>query len=293
LFAVGDDWQSIYRFTGADITLTTRFQDHFGHTRLVALDRTFRFNNQLSDFTSTFVTQNTAQVPKTLHTVTTTDAPAITLVQDEPHENAPAIEQCLDDIRARAKGHASVHCIGRYRASRPTILEEYPHRFPGLTCRYDTAHRSKGREAEYIIVLDANDERRGWPSQVKDDLLLRLVLPPEEPYPFAEERRLFYVAVTRARYHTYVLSDVSAPSAFVRDMLDGRHQIYRFDHWVTEGGRQRQASLVRCARCGGWFERKSFPSSEFYACRNYPYCEEHASRCEECRTRSLVRQTHN
>jgi DNA helicase-4 len=116
--------------------------------------------------------------------------------------------------------------------------------------------------------------------------------PPEEPYPCAEERRLFYVAVTRARHHTYILSDIYAPSVFVKEMLDGHHKDDAFDHIVTEGSVKAQTAVVRCPSCAGWFERKSSPSGELYGCRNYPYCEERAIRCERCRTMSLVRQSH-
>jgi DNA helicase IV len=118
------------------------------------------------------------------------------------------------------------------------------------------------------------------------------VLPNEEPFPYAKERRLFYVAVTRARHHTYILSDISAPSGFVQELLAGRHTGDAFTHLGTEGGQREQAVAVRCPGCDGWFERKSSPSGEFYGCRNFPYCEERASRCERCLTMSLVRQPH-
>jgi hypothetical protein len=245
LFCVGDDWQSIFRFTGSDITLTSRFHEHFGHTRVTVLDRTFRFNNKLSEFTSTFVMKNPAQIKKTLTTVATSDSPAITLVQHEPEANSTAIEYCLEDIRRRAKEGALIYCIGRYHHDCPANLHEYTRRFPGLTFRFDTAHISKGQEADFVIVLNVNDGRLGWPSQMEDDPLLQLVLPDEEPYPFAEERRLFYVAVTRARHHTYLLSDVSAPSVFVQEILDGRNQGYEFNYFVTEGGREEHAAVVR------------------------------------------------
>lgn len=292
LFCVGDDWQSIYRLTGSDITLTSRFHDQFAPAHVVALDRTFRFNNNICDFTSTFIMKNPAQLKKTIHAVVTTDAPAITLVQHEHEANATAIEHCLEDIQRRAMAGALIDFIGRYHHTCPAHLHEYTRRFPGVTCRYDTAHSSKGQEADFVIVLDVNEGRWGWPSQIEDDPLLQLVFPDEEPYPCAEERRLFYIAVTRARHHSYILSDISAPSVFVQEILAGHHTDYAFHHLVTEGGQREQAAVVRCSRCDGWFERKSSSSGEFYGCRNDPYCEERAIRCERCRTMSLVRQSH-
>jgi len=290
-YCVDDDWQSIDRITGSDITLTSRFPEQFVPARVVALDRTFRFSNKICDFASTFIMKNSAQLKKIIHTVAATDSPAITLVQHEQGANTAAIEQSLEDIQHRAKEGALIYFIGRCRSSRPTNLQAYEHRFPSFTFRYDTAHTSKSQEADYVIVLDVNDGRWGWPSQIEDDPLLQLVVPDEEPYPFAEERRLFYVAVTRARHHTYILSDICAPSVFVQEMLDGRHTDYEFNHILTEGEMQEQAAVVRCPSCDGLCERKSTPSGAFYGCRNYPYCEVRSGRCEQCGTRSLVRQT--
>lgn len=159
LFCVGDDWQSIYRLTGSDITLTSRFHDQFAPAHVVALDRTFRFNNNICDFTSTFIMKNPAQLKKTIHAVVTTDAPAITLVQHEHEANATAIEHCLEDIQRRAMAGALIDFIGRYHHNCPAHLHEYTRRFPGVTCRYDTAHSSKGQEADFVIVLDVNEGR--------------------------------------------------------------------------------------------------------------------------------------
>ena len=215
---------------------------------MVALDRTFRFHNNICDFTSTFVMNNPAQLKKTIHAVVTTDSPAITLVQHEHEANATAIEYCLEDIQRQGGSVGLLH--------RPILQLSGPsprvRRFPGVTFRYDTAHSSKGQEADFVIVLDVNDGRWGWPSQIEDDPLLQLVLPDEDPFLFAEERRLFYVAVTCARHHTYMLSDISAPSVFVQEMLAGHHKDYAFHHLLTEGGQRNRLrrSAVRVATDG-------------------------------------------
>ena len=85
---------------------------------------------------------------------------------------------------------------------------------------YRTINTDDGTEPDYVIVPDLNDERRGFPSQIEDDPLLDLVAPPAEPFEFAEERRLFYVALTRARHGVYLLADPLHPSPFVIELLE-------------------------------------------------------------------------
>ena len=66
LFAVGDDWQSIYRFAGSDIGCMTNFSEIFGPTRKISLDTTFRFNDQSADISGKFIIKNKAQIQKDL-----------------------------------------------------------------------------------------------------------------------------------------------------------------------------------------------------------------------------------
>ncbi|MEB3185983.1 MAG: UvrD-helicase domain-containing protein [bacterium] len=291
LFGVGDDWQSIYRFTGSDVTLTSQFERHFGPVRTVALDMTFRFNDRISALATSFVTRNPAQMAKTIRTHTTTDRPAVTVVQHAGEGNASAIDWCLADIARTAAPGSTVYFLGRYGFCRPAGFEELVRRHPGLQLRYDTIHASKGKEADHVVVLDVNDGRLGFPCQIKDDPLLALVLPPEEPYPFAEERRLFYVAVTRSRHHTYVLADASKPSTFVQELLDGQGKTYDFRSELTVGAQQFVAEAVSCPACqDGYLELKSSRfGKSFHGCTQFPYCNHIAPTCERCSRHPMVR----
>jgi DNA helicase-4 len=85
--------------------------------------------------------------------------------------------------------------------------------------RFLTAHRSKGLEADHVVILKAVRGRMGFPSEIVDDSLLDLVLPEPERFEHAEERRLFYVALTRARHSVTILADRETPSAFATELL--------------------------------------------------------------------------
>lgn len=89
----------------------------------------------------------------------------------------------------------------------------------GRKIEFLTVHKSKGLEADYVILLQCNKDTYGFPSLVSDDPVLNYVLTKSDQFPFGEERRLFYVAITRAKMKTIVLYDKRFPSVFVNEFL--------------------------------------------------------------------------
>lgn len=89
----------------------------------------------------------------------------------------------------------------------------------GRKIEFLTVHKSKGLEADYVIMLQCNKDTYGFPSQISDDPVLNYVLTKSDQYPYGEERRLFYVAITRAKIMTMVLYDQRFPSVFVEEFL--------------------------------------------------------------------------
>ena len=144
-------------------------------------------------------------------------------------------------IRETQDGEAaSVLVLGRYVSSRRALGGRRDSRAGNV--EFSTVHSAKGREADYVIVLDLRDGRYGFPCRVEDDPLLEIVLPPVHGrgYPYAEERRLFYVALTRARRGTYLVADPNRPSPFVRELLKHSPEISRI---VQVGGLVLQSRL--------------------------------------------------
>lgn len=226
IFAVGDDWQSIYRFTGSDIRLMRNFGQEFGGSfagtsgihRTVDLGRTFRSVDRIALPARSFVLKNPSQITKTVIPAGTTTAPAIRVAYSAPRQTAAALQQVLEDIRGTMTGNGggttSVLLLGRYRHLRPKNLSTLEEVHPRLSISFKTIHASKGLEADHVIILGAETGRLGFPSEIVDDPILDLVLPEPENFHHAEERRAFYVALTRARKTVAIIAPQDRRSPF-------------------------------------------------------------------------------
>ena len=135
--------------------------------------------------------------------------------------------------------------------------------FPGLSLSYHTAHRVKGMTCDFAILLDVDSGTLGFPSEVADDPLLGCLLHEGDSFQNAEERRVFYVAITRARHKNYLLYSLTRPSKFVAELRG----------ICGYGGNEEQEAVVRCPECQGILVKRNGPFSEFYGCSNYPRCE--------------------
>lgn len=268
LYAVGDDWQSIFRFSGSDISIITEFEQHFGYTSQSAILKTYRFNDEILKTTSDFIQQNPSQIKKTLSAISVSTQPSFVFHGLEYTDRSPAgrkafkqeiVKSILQEI-VSLKDNAVVFLIGRYHGNCPDPIEELHQDFPTLKISYYTAHSVKGLTADYSILFDIDSGIYGFPSEIADDPILNAVLHEGDKFDNAEERRLFYVATTRARHRNYLLYDQSNPSKFVEE-LQGLNS-------DTEANQQR-----RCPECNGVMVKRRGVFSEFYGCVNYPQCE--------------------
>jgi len=278
LFGVGDDWQSIYQFTGSDVAITKQFEDHFGTAAISILDTTFRFNNKIGDVASRFVMQNPAQIAKQINSFHHVEHSAISLLKTA--NNTAGIEEALSTINKTAKTKASVLILVRFSHDRPDISRLRNH-YPKLQLKIMTAHSSKGKEADYVIILGLQTGKFGFPSQKTNHSLLDLVLPDADNYAYAEERRLFYVALTRAKHHVYLISDGDNASEFVRELTTGDYDIT--EPVLNSPDFQTNIADIQCKQCeSGYMVAKDSQYGQFFACSDYPLCKHTEDACEWC-----------
>lgn len=270
-FLVGDDWQSINRFAGSDVGLMSSCGDQLGFVAQRELSQTFRYGKAIVGPSSAFVQRNPAQTRRTLKGRRAKAEDGVTIVTAV--RQAEGAMDALADIAARVapQEKATVLVLGRFRRSVQEARFRSPRR--GIHVETSTVHSAKGREADYAVVLDLKNGPFGFPSTKEDDPLLDLVLSGSSAFPYAEERRLFYVAMTRARRQVYLVVDATNPSVFVRDLIDRHPKLRRIGRFADD-------DAPPCPRCGGRLVVSQ--TAKTRRCTNHPLCEYQAPRCEMC-----------
>jgi DNA helicase-4 len=267
LYAVGDDWQSIFRFTGSDLSIITQFEKQFGATSQTAILKTYRFNDQILNLSSAFIQRNPSQISKQL----TAQQPApeghvsfefikVTAGGGREHYlryRTQYLSEILGKVNAE-KTNACVFMIGRYKLNVPMDIRYLQNQYPKLDIKFFTTHGVKGMTCDYAILLDLDAGVLGFPSEMADDPMLNYLLQEGDDFENAEERRVFYVAITRARYKNYLIYNGNQPSKFISEL--------QVANILTE------QAAIKCPECSGPMIKRTGPHSEFYGCLHYPKC---------------------
>lgn len=278
LFAVGDDWQSINGFAGSDPTIMQRFEEVFGVARTLQLTQTFRFPQSIADAAGQFVKMNKKQLDKDVVSKVPepNTRPTLQAFQVAHRTLLPAaVDHCLEEIAHMVSSRASdasqrpasVLVLGRYNADKELYMpENCIERHAGvLDIRFSTIHKLKGGESDHVVLPGLVTGSSAFPSLRADDPVMRLVNPLKETDD-AEERRLFYVALTRARSSLVILTAADGVSPFVNDLVDnGSVTVNDLDNSDPPYG--------QCPRCrtGILMERIGKKSGKrFLGCSRYP-----------------------
>ena len=228
-FCVGDDWQSIYRFTGSDLGLFHKFERYFGYTEKLKIETTYRFSEPMIGASGGFVMKNPAQTKKQLRPAVASKKATYSVVDSSQFDDTEAVIKIFRSLEtARMPNETSVLMLGRYNndvnriksggglSTSPRGSIEYrsatgPAHY---SAHFSTVHAAKGLEADVVIVLNAS----AFPAEHADDPLLRLVLSKEDAHKHGEERRVFYVAMTRAKRKTFFVTSAERKSVFIKEM---------------------------------------------------------------------------
>lgn len=283
IVAVGDDWQSIYAFSGSILPLFTRFCEAVGYGQELKITRTYRNAQEIIDIAGTFVQKNSAQIKKELVSPKRIINPVIIYPYVETFDKGKerpeggkyhylgtavnkAIEEILEYNAAERKSRiASILLIGRYGFDARNLCYSKQFNYDEKTgkvysvkygnkikLQFLTAHSSKGLSADNVIIINAKDEIYGFPSKVDDDPVLNLVVSNDTSYNYAEERRLFYVALTRTKNRVFIVTPEKRPSEFIKELLSDQKS---YPNVTLQGELKTDLSISnivkdRCPICG-------------------------------------------
>lgn len=287
LFVVGDDWQSIYQFLGGNLKYFIDFENYFGHTDYIQLEETFRFHQSLADAATEFITKNKKQLNKdifsTLKPQPEIKIPIQILLSTRTFQNIYIKDNKLTKALKEIEEHnlidieitklfkinenASIFVIGRY--NNQSLVLHLEKTYPDKNIKYHTVHSSKGLEADYVIINNVTSGLKGFPSEMEDDPILKLVTNsiPNEGINNPEERRLFYVALTRAKYRVHIIADNINELSFIKEIKKYKQVSAILD---------KDLELIDCLKCHSGkmilFEN-SIDQSLFFSCQNKPICD--------------------
>ena len=280
IIAVGDDFQSIFAFAGSDISLFTEFSNLMGYASLLKITHTYRNSQQLIDVAGNFVMSNQKQIKKQLISPKNLENPVMVIAYDDSSNKTKnkimMLNKCLADIQKQFGDRQKILLIGRYNFEKYYLINSddfseistdkiKAKKFPNFEIDFLSAHSSKGLGYDQVIILNGDDGTYGFPSQIKDDPIMQVINVFDNSYLFAEERRLFYVALTRTKNKVYILTPVNNPSSFILEIIK-----YNQVKLYNKTGIKLSKKPHLCPKCGYPLIRKynSFKINNLYICSN-------------------------
>ncbi len=284
IMAVGDDWQSIYAFSGSVLPLFTEFCKEVEYGSELKITHTYRNAQEIINIAGNFIQKNSTQIKKALISPKRIDNPVFiqTYNDNAPFTNPKqeggifynigvalnnAIGQIINfNLKEKKSQIPSILLIGRYGFDARNICKANQFSYDEKTGKvfsnkygskvklnFMTAHSSKGLSAENVIIINAKDNIYGFPSKVEDDPILKLVVSYDDSYNYAEERRLFYVALTRTKNRVFILTPQNRPSEFIKELINEPHNYpnIKVNGELSQNAIEETSEVKnKCPKCG-------------------------------------------
>ncbi len=217
VIVVGDDWQSIYKFSGCNLNIFLNFPQFFSNVNIIKLVNTYRNSQELINIASKFVLKNTKQISKILISSKHTKTPLLFMPINDKISSLKKVltyySSLSDDIMILSRNNKDIleYIDNTFKYDNNVIY------YNNKSFKYYTVHKSKGLESEYVILLNCNNDYLGFPNKIENNPLIDKLYK-ENEIKYAEERRLFYVAITRCKVQTILLYSKNNPSIFIKEI---------------------------------------------------------------------------
>ena len=212
LLTVGDDYQSIYSFTGCKLSLFTKYKKYFPKSKIIKLKHTYRNSNDIVQISKRFVMKNRSQINKRLISNKYTDKSIIIIYSNNEVRSVLSIIKDYDNILILGRNNINIENL----INNSNYINSYQQIGVDKNVNYLTVHKSKGLEEDNVIILNVIDDTLGFPNKIKENRILDYI---RESDDLESERRLFYVALTRAREKVFILTKKNKESIFIKELI--------------------------------------------------------------------------
>ena len=216
LFCVGDDWQSIYGFRGSEIGYIVNFEEHFADSQLLTLNLNYRSTDPIVSASTEAIKKNKFQIPKEIKAVKRGGQKIKIFYEEQEGQANSFIWETIE--KHVEEGISPEEILVLYRRSAMASDLKQALRKSGHKIQFKTIHSAKGLEAKVVFILGLHSNKGGFPDPWLQDKIYQVIKPSDYDHLLEEERRLFYVALTRAEDHLYLISQKGAPSDFIKDI---------------------------------------------------------------------------
>ncbi len=210
LMCVGDDYQAIYGFSGSNLAIFLNFFKYFPDGKRIDIKNTYRNSYELVHTSVKLIKKNPCQLKKNIHANFLYKYPIVLVYYDDFKKAYNNLFNYL-----YLENEKKVLVLSRYNKDLEELKNEEHY---GISTRYLTVHMAKGLEEESVVLIKFSNDYLGFPSKIESNSLLSFVNDYNEDIPYAEERRLFYVALTRCKKRIYILVPRDNPSIFLKEI---------------------------------------------------------------------------
>lgn len=218
LFCVGDDWQSIYGFRGSNVSYIIEFEKHFPKSSVIKLDLNYRSTENIVGASNEVIKRNKFKVEKEIRASKKSEHKIVVYAGNEEEEN---LAFCTDRVRELLKeGLTPDDILFLYRRS--NMYKPYYFKFKNenLKVQHKTIHAAKGLEAKVVFIIGLTEGYGGFPDIWLEDRIFQVIKKANHDQLLEEERRLFYVAITRARDKLFLITEKGNESGFLKEIPD-------------------------------------------------------------------------
>ena len=237
IMVVGDDWQCIYSFASSNINLFTNFKKNVEYCEILKIEKTYRNSQQLIDIAGEYIQKKKNQIKKNLKSNKRLEKPITLAIYKEKttktktqNEFKKTLKKTLDYIIEKYGKEKNILILGRYKFDRNEILDNeiieknkkeniiIYKKNKEVEIEYLTIHAAKGLGYDNVILVNAKNQKLGFPSKIKTNKIIKNLIIEDKGIKYAEERRLFYVALTRTKNEVIIITPKYNYSKFIKEI---------------------------------------------------------------------------